>query len=133
MRYTVRMLGILLLAMFLVACGATAPAAPPTFAFAAGSLEAQGSALFAGKGRCATCHSLSADTVIVGPSLAGIATHAESRVEGLSASEYLEESIVRPDAYRPSGFEDEQMDTSLAKQLTVEEVEALVAFLMTLK
>lgn len=134
-RYAIRMLGIILLVLFLAACGVTTPTAPviPTPAFAAGSLEAEGSALFSGKGRCAACHSLSADTVIVGPSLAGIATHAESRIEGLTASEYIEESILRPDAYRPPGFENEQMDTSLAKQLTVEEVEALVAFLLTLK
>lgn len=134
-RYAIQIVGIILLLLFLVACGATAPAPPvsPTPAFVAGSLEAEGSALFAGKGRCATCHSLSADTVIVGPSLAGIATHAASRIEGLTAAEYLEESIVRPDAYRPPGFENEQMDTSLAKQLTVEEIEALVAYLLTLK
>jgi mono/diheme cytochrome c family protein len=134
-RYAVQILGILLLLLFLVACAGTSPtaSAPPTPAFAAGSLEAEGSALFSGKGRCAACHSLSTDTVIVGPSLAGIASHAESRVAGLTAAEYLEESIVRPDAYRPPGFENEQMDTSLAKQLTVEEVEALVAYLLTMR
>jgi mono/diheme cytochrome c family protein len=134
-RYGIQILGIVLLILFLAACSANTSSAPvtPTSAFATGSLEAQGSALFSGKGRCAACHSLSPDTVIVGPSLAGVATHAESRIEGLTASEYIEESIIRPDAYRPPGFENEQMDTSLAKQLTVEEVEALVAFLLTLK
>lgn len=134
-RYAIQILGIVLLVLFLVACGNAASTASitPTPALAVGSLEAEGSALFSGKGRCAACHSLSTDTVIVGPSLAGIATQAESRIEGLTASEYLEESILRPDAYRPPGFENQQMDTSLAKQLTVEEVEALVAFLLTLK
>jgi mono/diheme cytochrome c family protein len=134
-RYTVRAVGIGLLLLFLAACGArqTEPAPVPTATFENGSPEAQGAALFAGKGRCAACHSLAADTVIVGPSLAGIATTAEHRIEGLSAAEYIEESILRPDTYRPPGFEDEQMDTSLAKQLTIEEVEALVAYLMTLK
>jgi hypothetical protein len=134
-RYTIQLVGIVLLLLFLVACssGTSAPTASPTPAFATGSPEAAGAALFAGKGRCATCHSLSSDTVIVGPSLAGIATHAESRIEGVTAADYLEESILRPDAYRPPGFENEQMDTSLAKQLTVEEVESLVAYLLTLK
>lgn len=134
-RYTIRIVGIVLLLLFLAACGGTtsAVAVAPTPSFAEGSLEAQGAALFSGKGRCAACHSLSADTIIVGPSLAKIATTAESRVEGLSAAEYIEESILRPDIFRPAGFEDEQMDTSLAKQLTIEEVSALVAFLMTLK
>ncbi len=134
-RYTIQFVGIGLLGLFLAACNAPTPTAAltPTPAFPPGSLEAEGSALFSGKGRCAACHSLSSDTVIVGPSLAGVATHAKTRIEGLTASEYLEESILRPDAYRPPGFENEQMDTSLAKQLTVDEVEALVAFLLTLK
>jgi mono/diheme cytochrome c family protein len=127
-------LSCLLLVLLLTACAASAaptPAATPGLDPA--TPEGQGAALFAGKGRCATCHSLSGDTVIVGPSLAGIATRAETRIEGLSAAEYIEESILRPDLYRPPGFENQQMDTSLAKTLTVEEVEALVAYLMTLK
>jgi mono/diheme cytochrome c family protein len=134
-RYLIRIVGIGLLLLFLVSCSGATPtdAPPPTPAFAEGSLEAQGVALFAGKGRCAACHSLSPDTVIVGPSLAGIATTAATRIEGLSAEEYIEESILRPDMFRPAGFENEQMDTSLAKQLTIEEVEALVAYLMTFK
>ena len=126
----------ILLLLGITACSSnTTPESPvaPTPAFAAGSLEAQGAALFTGKGRCATCHSLSPETVIVGPSLADIATHADSRIEGLTAAEYIEESILRPDAYHPPGFEGKQMDTSLAKQLSVAEVEALVAYLLTLK
>ncbi len=113
--------------------GTNAPSNNAAPTFVAGSLEAKGAALFTGKGRCATCHSLSPDTVIVGPSLAGIATRAETRIEGLTAAEYIEESILRPDAYHPPGFEDKQMDTSLAKQLSVEDVEALIAYLLTLK
>jgi nitric oxide reductase subunit C len=126
--------GIGLLLLFLAACGASASGvtATATPAFPQDSIEAEGAALFSGKGRCATCHSLSPDTVIVGPSLAGIGARAGTRVESLTAAEYLDESIVRPDVFRPPGFENEQMDTSLAKQLTVEEIDALVAYLLTL-
>lgn len=89
--------------------------------------------MFSGKGRCATCHSLSPDTVIVGPSLAGIATRAASRESGLTAAEYLEESILLPDKIKVPGFENMQMDTSLAKILTFDEISDLVAYLLTLK
>ena len=89
--------------------------------------------LFSGKGRCATCHSLAPGTVIVGPSLAGIAGRAEGREAGLSASDYIEESILLPDKFKVSGFENAQMDTSLAKTLTTDEISDLVAYLLTLK
>jgi cytochrome c551/c552 len=52
--------------------------ATPAYGFRPNSPEARGFALFSGKGRCASCHSLSANTVIVGPSLAGIASRAGS-------------------------------------------------------
>jgi sulfur-oxidizing protein SoxX len=72
------------------------------------------------------------DTVIIGPSLAGIATRAGTRVEGQSAQEYIQNSIRRPDDYVVEGFKD-VMITNLSMELTDEEMNALVAFLMTLK
>ena len=48
---------------------------------------------------CATCHALEPDTVIIGPSLAGVATRAETRVPGLSADEYIQMYILRPGDY----------------------------------
>ncbi|MCB9172555.1 MAG: cytochrome c [Ardenticatenales bacterium] len=118
-------------ALLLAACGSGANSvATPTPSLSAEA--AQGQALFQGKGRCATCHALSPETIIVGPSLAGIATHAASRVAGLSAAEYLEASILFPDSYIVPGFENQQMPTTLAKELSVPEVEALVAYMLTL-
>lgn len=93
----------------------------------------RGRRLFSGVGRCSSCHALAGSTVIVGPALAGIATTAATRVAGLTAAEYIEESILRPDAYRPPGFENAQMDASLAKTLTVEQIDDLVAFMLTLE
>ncbi len=116
----------------LVACTAQ-PTASSTPAFGPNTPQGRGVALFSNKGRCATCHSLSPNTVIVGPSLAGVASRAESRVPGLSAADYLEESILLPDKFRVSGFEGLQMDVSLAKTLTTDEISDLVAFLLTLK
>lgn len=124
---------LLLVALLLAACaGASEPAAPtaaPTVELS--EAASAGRVLFTA--HCAACHSLSPDTVIVGPPLAGIGTRAGERVPGLAATEYLEESILHPDAYKVPGFEDQQMPTTLAKELTVEEIDALVAYLTTLR
>ena len=74
---------LLLIAIVLSACSSAAPAAPtPT----PDPLVLRGQEVF--NARCATCHALVPDTVIIGPSLAGIATRAATRVEGQSAEEY---------------------------------------------
>jgi cytochrome c551/c552 len=116
----------------LAACSSAKPATP-TPAFAPNSPEGRGFALFSGKGRCATCHSLSPDTVIVGPSLAGIAASAGTREPGMSAADYIEESILSPDQFKVPGFEKVQMDMTLAKTLTYDEISEIVAYLLTLK
>jgi mono/diheme cytochrome c family protein len=82
--------------------------------------------------RCATCHALEPNTTIIGPSLAGVATRAETRVEGLSADEYIQMSILRPGDYVVEGYNN-VMITNFSKELTSEDMNALVAFLMTLK
>jgi cytochrome c5 len=115
------------IALFVTACSASAPAEPtPT----PDPFILQGQAVF--NARCATCHALVPDTIIIGPSLYGIATRAETRVEGQSAEEYLTMSVLRPGDYVVEGFNN-VMITNLAKELTSEELNALTAFLMTLK
>lgn len=109
-------------------CGETAVAVPPTPTL---SLEAfAGKAVF--EGQCASCHSLIPDAVIVGPSLAGIATRADGRVPGQDARTYLYTSILRPGAYVVNGFEN-LMPENFGKKLAGEEVDALVVFLQTLE
>ena len=115
------------IALFIAACSASARAEPtPT----PDPFILQGQAVF--NARCATCHALVPDTIIIGPSLYGVATRAETRVEGLSAEEYITMSILRPGDYVVEGFNN-VMITNLAKELTSEELNALVAFLMTMK
>ncbi|MCE9646107.1 MAG: cytochrome c [Chloroflexi bacterium] len=82
--------------------------------------------------RCATCHALEPNTTIIGPSLAGVATRAETRVPGLSADEYIQISILRPGDYVVEGYNN-VMITNFSKELTSEDMNALVAFLLTLK
>ena len=92
--------------------------------------EQQGQAVYTL--RCAQCHALTPDTVVIGPSLAGIATRAASRVPGYDTQTYLETSILIPEDYLVEGFAN-TMPTNFGKELTSEEFGALVAYLMTLK
>ncbi len=80
---------------------------------------------------CVTCHSLEPGVQLVGPSLAGIATTAAQRVEGMSAEEYIRQSITDPNAYTVEGFAEGLMPAY--SDLSPEQIDALVAFLMTLK
>lgn len=80
---------------------------------------------------CATCHALEPDTVIVGPSLAGIASRAASRVPGMDAQTYLRASIIDPSAYVVPGFQD-AMQKNLGDKLSAEQINDIIAFLMTL-
>ncbi len=82
---------------------------------------------------CRICHSLQPDVVLVGPSFAGIATRAATRVPGLSAEEYIHQSILEPNAFVVPGFPEGQMIQNFADLLTEEQIDDLVAFLMTLK
>ncbi|MCC7119348.1 MAG: cytochrome c [Anaerolineales bacterium] len=111
----------------LAACSnAAEPSPTPTL----DPLAAQGQKVF--NAHCATCHALVPETIIIGPSLYGLATRAEARVPGQSAEEYIQLSILRPGDYVVEGFSN-IMIANFAKQLTNEEMNALIAFLMTLK
>ncbi len=118
---------LLLVVFAITACSAGA-SVPPTPT--PDPLVVQGQQVF--NARCATCHALVPDTIIIGPSLAGVATRAETRVEGQTAEEYLQLSVLRPGDYVVEGFTD-IMITNLSKELTNEDMNALMAFLLTLK
>jgi mono/diheme cytochrome c family protein len=80
---------------------------------------------------CAACHAVEGDTRIVGPSLAGIATTASTRVDGLDAEAYIRQSILEPSAYINEGYQD-IMPPALGQSLSSEQLDSLVAFLLTL-
>ncbi|GIL13395.1 MAG: hypothetical protein BroJett038_21150 [Chloroflexota bacterium] len=81
---------------------------------------------------CATCHALEPDIIIVGPSLAGIATRAASRIPGLNAEAYLRQSIITPGEYIVPGFQD-VMQKNLGEKLSAEQINDIISFLMTLQ
>jgi cytochrome c553 len=82
---------------------------------------------------CVTCHSMEPDTVIVGPSHAGLAARAGSYQEGVSAEDYLRQSITEPDAHVVEGFTPGVMYQNYAEDLTARDINDLVAYLLTLK
>jgi mono/diheme cytochrome c family protein len=81
---------------------------------------------------CGSCHATTADTLIVGPSLVGIASRAGSTVAGLDAIAYIEQSILDPSAYVNPGHND-VMPKSFGSYFSNEELQAIVDYLMTLK
>lgn len=83
---------------------------------------------------CVTCHYVNAEQGdFTGPNLAGIATEAGDRVEGQSAEEYLYNSIVNPNDHVVEGFTAGVMPQNYGDILTDEEIDSLVAYLMTLE
>lgn len=78
---------------------------------------------------CSTCHTLDG-TTLVGPSFEGLSERAGDRIEGMSAEEYLHQSIVDPSVHLVEGYDDLMPDV-YGDQLSEEQVNELVAFLMT--
>ncbi len=97
-------------------------------------LTTNGEELFAlkaigGSAGCVTCHSLTPDHVLVGPSLAGVADRAGGRVEGMNADQYLRRSIVAPADYVVGTFDADKMPSNYADILSDEQLDALVSYL----
>ena len=117
---------LILIALLLAACSSTNAQPTPTL----DPTQKQGQGVF--NLRCAQCHTIVPDTVVIGPSLAGIAMRAATRMEGYDAEAYIEHSILFPRDYIVDGFAD-TMPTNFGKELTSEELTSVVAYLMTLK
>lgn len=87
---------------------------------------------------CTTCHNVEpTDDPLqpspVGPSHYGLADRAGDYVEGLSAEEYLRQSIVEPNAHVVEGFQPDVMPQNYEDGLTGEQIDNLVAYLLTLE
>ena len=102
----------------------------------AGDVE-RGAQLFA-QGRddappCLTCHRVVSNQVgfSVGPNLAGIAERARTKVAGLTADEYLRQSILEPGRYIVSGYRD-IMYPDYTAHFTEQDIQDLIAYLLTL-
>ncbi|MCA9938427.1 MAG: c-type cytochrome [Anaerolineales bacterium] len=81
---------------------------------------------------CITCHSLEPGVVIVGPSQADLADRAASRVPGMTAEQYIRQSITEPDAFVVEGFSPGVMYQNYANELSAKDITDLVAYTLTL-
>jgi hypothetical protein len=82
---------------------------------------------------CITCHSLEPGVTLVGPSHATIGAEAETRVPGLSAEEFLRQSIIDPNEQIADGFTVGMMYSNYERELSPQEIEDLVAYMLTLR
>ncbi len=82
---------------------------------------------------CITCHIAETDVVLQGPSLNGVASRAANQVPDQSAAEYLCNSILHPNAYVVPGFAENLMPPYYANWLTQQELDDIVAYLLTLE
>ena len=88
---------------------------------------------------CVTCHTIGGvpEAVgLLGPDLSNIGADAASRQPGVSAEDYLRQSIREPEAFIPEGVERNTpglMLTAITAGLTDADVDALVAFLLEQK
>jgi mono/diheme cytochrome c family protein len=89
-----------------------------------------GDQIFQGAG-CASCHTLSkADASgTVGPNLNQLAQAAAQREKGKSAQQYVQESIVDPEAFTVEGFQRGAMPT-FKGQVTDKQLKTLTDFLL---
>jgi mono/diheme cytochrome c family protein len=110
---------LLVLAISLAACGGQSA---PT---GGGGDAAAGQTIFnqVASPPCSSCHSVEAGKRVVGPSLAGLGASAD----------FLHQSIVDPNAQITEGFGANIMPTTYGSQLTEQQINDLVAYLMSLK
>ncbi|MBI4233134.1 MAG: cytochrome c [Chloroflexi bacterium] len=85
--------------------------------------------------KCADCHIIQGVTsppAGLAPELTHVATNAATRKPGLTAEQYIRESIQNPLAFVVQGFPP-IMPPDLAAKLTKAQLDALVAFLLSQK
>jgi mono/diheme cytochrome c family protein len=132
-----------LAAAFLSGCGGkSADFLPPTPTppdFATGD-AARGEQLFlrpvigaAMAPGCRNCHLVDSDLPLIGPSLQGVGSRAQSAETGLSADLFLYYAIVDPNRHLTPGYSPDVMYQEYATALTSAEIADLVAFMRSLE
>lgn len=80
---------------------------------------------------CLSCHALSGlPGGKDGPTLAGIAVAAAGRIPGLSATEYIRQSVLLPEALVVEGYAEQTDAQSCGALLSEVQLEAVIAFLL---
>jgi mono/diheme cytochrome c family protein len=124
MRKTLLLLiAILVASLLLTACGGGGDTGGDTDVDAGKNLFSE--SVIGPQAGCVSCHSLDAGVVIVGPSMAGIGSRANA--------DEIRESIVDPNATLADGFPADTMPNVWGSELSADQVDQLVAYLLTLK
>ncbi len=85
----------------------------------------RGKALFVGAGECANCHDVDSGIRITGPTLKGIASTKDAA--------FLRESILSPNKDVTAGFSANLMPGDFGNRLSEQQINDVVAYLLTLK
>lgn len=82
---------------------------------------------------CSSCHQASENSYSLGlaPTMIGISERASTRIEGVSAEEYIKNSILEPEKFVVPGFSVE-MYKDYREFFTEQDIADLIAFLMGL-
>lgn len=84
--------------------------------------------------KCSTCHAVEpGGQGGIGPSLSNIGNRAATTIKGMSAADYLRQSIVDPDAYLAPGYQEGIHPRTYRRDLTPEQIGDLIAYLQTLR
>ena len=79
---------------------------------------------------CINCHAAEPGPFALGPVMTGISERAGSRIEGMTAEEYLHQSIVHPGEFLVPGFRP-VMPPTYGENLTEQDIADIIAYLMT--
>jgi mono/diheme cytochrome c family protein len=119
---------VLILAVFGIACDAEQ--IDPSLTGAARGEQLVKISVLEGQPGCMTCHHVESDDPLVGPPLSSVAATARTQTTGLSAEDYLRQSIVDPDAVVAEGLPEGAMP-KYGEHLDETTIDDIVAYLLT--
>jgi cytochrome c2 len=92
-----------------------------------------GMRVFTGLGGCSSCHDITMGHTVVGPTLKGISKTAVTRKPGMTAEDYLYESITAPNKFVVKSFAQGLMPQTFKSTLSARQIDDVIAYLMSLK
>jgi cytochrome c553 len=136
MRKLMLVLGlVLVVALVLVGCSSGGGAAGPGDAARGKTLYNKSTLGTKSAEGCVSCHKYDEKEgkAEKAPYTKGTAARSATRVPGMSAEEYIKESITKPDAYIVEGFNKGDMYAKWTTELSAQEMADLIAYLLTEK
>ncbi len=126
---------ITVVALLLSACGGGGGAAGPGDAARGKTLYNRSTLGTKSAEGCVSCHKYDEKEgkAEKAPYTKETAKRAASRVPGMNAEEYIKESILKPDAYIVEGFNKGDMYAKWTTELSAQEINDLIAYLLTEK